>query len=83
MFTATDDASAVIYARLREVLAELDIPGGDISFETELRADLDVDSAELVEIVAAVTDGDAPEGKALSTVATIGELVALLKRGHA
>jgi len=76
--TTTSDAFTAIYARLNEVLAEFDIPNDDISLDTELRGDLDIDSAELVEIVAAVAADQAPEGKQLSAVSTIGQLVELL-----
>ena len=78
MSTTTNDTFAAIYARLHEVLIEFDIPTEDISPDTELRAGLEIDSAELVEIVAAVAADRAPEGKQLSKVSTIGQLVELL-----
>ena len=78
MSTITNGAFSAIYSRLNEVLAELDIPNDDISPDTELRGDLDIDSAELVEIVAAVAADRAPDGKQLSAVGTIGQLVELL-----
>ena len=83
MSTAANDSYAAIYDGLREILVEFDIPNDGISFDTELRADLDIDSAELVEIVAAATDGQVPEGKQLSAVTTIGQLVALLNQQNA
>ena len=83
MSTAANDACAAIYERLNEVLAEFDIIDDDISPDTELRADLDIDSAELVEIVAAVAADRAPEGKQLSAVATVGQLVELLDAQNA
>jgi acyl carrier protein len=77
------DAYVAIYERLNEVLAEFEITDDDISPDTELRADLDIDSAELVEIVAAVAVDQAPEGKQLSAVATVGQLVQLLEAQNA
>lgn len=83
MSTTASDAYAAIYERLNEVLAEFEITDDDISPDTELRADLDIDSAELVEIVAAVAVDQAPAGKQLSAVATIGQLVQLLEAQNA
>ncbi|MCA1587220.1 MAG: phosphopantetheine-binding protein [Chloroflexi bacterium] len=77
------DAYVAIYERLNEVLAEFEITDDDIAPDTELRADLDIDSAELVEIVAAVAVDQAPEGKQLSAVATVGQLVQLLEAQNA
>jgi hypothetical protein len=78
MPTTASDAFDAIYARLNEVLAEFEIAGEDVALDAELRADLDIDSAELVEIVAAVAVGEVPTGKQLSVVATVQQLVALL-----
>jgi acyl carrier protein len=78
MSTTVNDAFATIYARIDEVLTEFEITEAEVPLEAQLRADLDIDSAELVEIVAAVVDGDVPDGKQLSAVATVRELVELL-----
>lgn len=66
--------------RLLDAFEELGIETVGITGETQLRADLDIDSAELVEIVATLADGRAPDGKALKAVRTVADLVAFLER---
>lgn len=61
-------------------LVALGVEAIDITPDTELRADLDVDSAELVEVVASIA-GSAPDGKALKHVRTVGQLVDFVS-GH-
>jgi len=67
-----------VHPTLVEALGTLDIAPGEIQPATLLRADLDIDSAELVELVASIA-GQAPDGKALKTVRTIAELQAFLR----
>jgi len=64
------------YARIHELLREFDIATEDIHPDAKLRADLDIDSAELVEIVASLTAGanSRVDGKHLKSVRTVAEL---------
>lgn len=75
----TMDTMENTYGRLVSALVELGIDSTDITPDTELRAGLDIDSAELVELVASVA-GHAPDGKALKNVRTVGGLAAFLAR---
>jgi acyl carrier protein len=68
-----------VRAQLLAVLDDFEIEHDGVTDETLLRADLDIDSAELVEIVAAVVGHRTPDGKALKDVQTIGALVAFLQ----
>jgi acyl carrier protein len=63
-------------------LVELGIEPEEITPDAQLRSDLDIDSAELVEVVIGLTGGWAnrPDGKALKTVRTVSDLVAYLGR---
>jgi acyl carrier protein len=78
--TAADqtDHPSRTFTRLRAVLEDLGVAAEDITPQALVRDDLDIDSAELVEIVAAVGDGLAPDGKALRGIRTLAELVAHL-----
>jgi acyl carrier protein len=71
--------ASIIEPRLVATLVELGIERREIAAEAELRADLDIDSAELVEVVSSIL-GEAPDGKALKDVRTVGELSAFLCR---
>jgi acyl carrier protein len=62
-----------IEPRLTTTLLELGIEPEEITPDAQLRADLDIDSAELVEIVASIL-GEAPDGKALKDVRTVAAL---------
>lgn len=62
-----------IHPELVETLTELGLEPGEILPDAELRADLDIDSAELVEVTSSIL-GEAPDGKALKDVRTVGEL---------
>ena len=59
--------------RLVQTLVELGLEPGEILPQAELRADLDIDSAELVEVTCSIL-GEAPDGKALKDVCTVGQL---------
>jgi hypothetical protein len=72
-------ANAVIDARLVDTLIALGIESDEITPDSMLRADLDIDSAELVEIVATIRGG-APDGKALKPVRTVAQLSEFLTR---
>ncbi|MFI0409346.1 acyl carrier protein [Actinomadura sp. 3N508] len=61
------------YDRLLEVLVEVGLEPSEISSEAVLRADLGVDSAELVEIATKLAPGKA-DGKALKSVVTVADL---------
>lgn len=69
-----------VQARLLDVFTELGIGASEATPEAHLRADLDIDSAELVEIVASLAGGRAPDGKALKDVRTVAQLVDFLAR---
>jgi len=68
-----------IESRLMTALLELGVEADEVTPDTELRAGLDIDSAELVEIVASVV-AEAPDGKALKEVRTVGQLTQFLGR---
>lgn len=63
---------------LYQVLEDFEIEHDALTSATLLRDDLDIDSAELVEIVATVHGGRIADGRALKHVTTIGELIAFL-----
>jgi phosphopantetheine binding protein len=65
------------YDRLQAVLIDLGVEGQDITPDAALRADLDIDSAELVEIVTRLAPGKV-DGNALKAVRTIADLVTFL-----
>lgn len=65
------------YDRLQTVLVELGLEPYEINPGAELRADLDVDSAELVEIVTRLAPVKV-DGKSLKSVRTIADLVTFL-----
>lgn len=75
---STFPAAQPIASHLYQVLKDFEIEYDGLSSATLLRDDLDIDSAELVEIVATVYGGRIPDGKALKYVTTIGELIAFL-----
>lgn len=64
--------------RLIDALLELGIEAEVLGPDTQLRSDLDIDSAELVEIVTSIS-GEGPDGKALKHVDTVGELADFLR----
>jgi acyl carrier protein len=76
---ATTDTTTV-EDRLLAAFTELGVESDEITPDTQLRDELDIDSAELVEIAASVA-GEAPEGKALKQLHTVGELADLLRAG--
>jgi acyl carrier protein len=65
------------HPRLVEALLDLGLEPDEIVASAQLRSDLDIDSAELVEVVSSIL-GEAPDGKALKGVRTVGELAAFL-----
>ncbi len=65
------------YSRLTDVLVELGVEPDEIRPEANLRTDLEVDSAELVEIVTQVAPITV-DGKALKAVRTIADLCTFL-----
>ncbi|MEW9532357.1 acyl carrier protein [Microbispora sp. NPDC049125] len=76
----TTTTVTTVQEQVYAALTELGIEAAELSPGTQLRADLDIDSAELVEIVAALAGGRAPDGKALKEVRTIAQLVEFLER---
>jgi acyl carrier protein len=76
-------ASIEVPSNLRDGLLDLGIDPNLITPDAELRADLDIDSAELVELVAALSEDQAPDGKALKNLRTIAELAHFLNGTHA
>ena len=72
------------YEMVREALVELDIPREEVAPEAELRADLDVDSTELVEVLASINskNGTRLDSKALKGVCTVGQLVDCVDRAR-
>lgn len=67
------------YDDVRGVLVELGIEPAEITPDAQLRADLGVDSAELVEIATRLAP-DKVDGKALKGVRTVADLVTLLEQ---
>lgn len=65
------------YQRLSDVLVELGVEPDEIRPEANLRTELEVDSAELVEIVAQVAPTTV-DGKALKSVRTLTDLTRFL-----
>lgn len=65
------------YQRLREVLFELGVEAEEIQPEANLRTELQIDSAELVEIVAQIAPTTV-DGKALKSVRTVSDLTRFL-----
>jgi acyl carrier protein len=65
------------YDRLRTVLVDLGVGAQNITPDAALRADLEIDSAELVEIVTLLAPRRV-DGKALKAVHTIADLVTFL-----
>lgn len=65
---------------LREALIELGIPAERLTPDVRLKADLEVDSTELVEIVASAVQGSGLriDGKALAGIDTLGRLAEFL-----
>jgi acyl carrier protein len=65
---------------LHAALIELGVPGDELAPEALLRDDLEIDSTELVEIVASVVQGSGLRigGKDLAGVRTLGQLADLL-----
>jgi ribosome-associated toxin RatA of RatAB toxin-antitoxin module/acyl carrier protein len=71
-------ATTRTYDQLHAVLVEVGIDSHDIRPDAALREDLDVDSAELVEIVAKLVPGDV-DGKAFKDITTVADLVAVVE----
>lgn len=67
------------YTRVTDVLVELGVEPEEIRPEANLRTELEVDSAELVEIVAQVAPTTV-DGKALKSVRTIDDLTRFLDK---
>lgn len=65
------------YNQLHAVFVDLGVQPDEITPDAALRADLDVDSAELVEIVTRLAPVRV-DGKALKAVRTVADLVAFL-----
>jgi len=73
-----------LYARLRLILKQVTLKGvstNNISPETRLLEDLNVDSARVVELVLSLEDafGISIEDGAIETLQTVGDLVTLVK----
>lgn len=66
------------YGQVHDVLVEVGLEPSEISSGAALRADLGVDSAELVEIVTQLAPGSKADGKVLKSVVTVADLVAFL-----
>lgn len=67
------------YGQVHDVLVEVGLEPSEIADGAALRADLGVDSAELVEIVAELAPGSKVDGKALKSVVTVADLVVFLE----
>lgn len=67
------------YGQVHDVLVEVGLEPSEIADAAALRADLGVDSAELVEIVAELAPGSKVDGKALKSVVTVADLVVFLE----
>ncbi|GAB3213433.1 SRPBCC family protein [Marinactinospora thermotolerans] len=70
-----------VYDKVHRALVALDIDAAKIRPETDLKAELDIDSTELVEIAASVTAGSGRrvDGKTLKGARTVSDLVRLLE----
>ena len=70
------------YQLVRDALVELDIPREEIAPEAELRGDLDVDSTELVEVVASINakSGTRVNSKSIKGIRTVGQLAELIEK---
>jgi acyl carrier protein len=70
---------------VRKALVELGIPEDKVVPEAELRADLDVDSTELVEVVAEINTkvGTRLNSKTLKGVRKVGDLTEVVERALA
>ncbi|MEU5346142.1 hypothetical protein AB0H18_35805 [Streptomyces sp. NPDC020766] len=66
------------YGQVHDVLVEVGLEPSEITNGAALRADLGVDSAELVEIVTELAPGSKVDGKALKSVVTVADLVVFL-----
>ncbi|MFF7737520.1 phosphopantetheine-binding protein [Streptomyces sp. NPDC007984] len=66
------------YSQVYDVLLEVGLEPSEITSEAALRADLGVDSAELVEIVTRLAPGSKVDGKVLKSVVTVADLVVFL-----
>lgn len=67
------------YDAVQDVLVELGVEPGEVTPDAQLRADLEVDSAELVEIATRLAPGRV-DGKALKGVRTVADLVAFFEQ---
>lgn len=67
---------------LRETLVDVDIPEEEIAGQADLRNDLDIDSTELVEIVASINTkiGTRIPSKSLKGIRKVDELADLVER---
>ncbi|MGW5677890.1 acyl carrier protein [Streptomyces sp. NPDC003860] len=66
------------YGQVHDALVEVGLEPSEINDGAVLRADLGVDSAELVEIVAKLAPGSKVDGKVLKSVTTVADLVVFL-----
>lgn len=66
-----------MFSNVVQAIENLGVDGIEITPATVLREDLDIDSAELVELVTDIA-GSAPDGKALKHVRTVAELISFL-----
>ncbi|MDI3384821.1 hypothetical protein QIS99_01095 [Streptomyces sp. B-S-A8] len=66
------------YGQVHDVLVEVGLEPSEITSGAALRADLGVDSAELVEIVTELAPGSKVDGKVLKSVVTVADLVVFL-----
>lgn len=62
------------------VLHSFDINTNDVTDDSRLEEDLDVDSTLLIAVVAEILGQNHPDGKSLKQVRTVGDLVAFLAR---
>lgn len=67
------------FRKVREALVEIGVQPDHITPEAALRADLDIDSAELVEVVISIVPGRV-DGKVLRSVITVEDLAVFLDR---
>ncbi|WP_067474289.1 SRPBCC family protein [Dietzia timorensis] len=67
------------FQKVYDALVELGVEPGSITREAQLRYDLDIDSAELVEVVTEIAPGKV-DGKLLRSIDTVGDLSVFLDR---
>lgn len=67
---------------VRDALVDLDIPKEEVTPEAGLRDELDIDSTELVEVIASINAkiGTRINGKAIKGIRKVGELADIVDK---